>query len=181
MGQVVDFPGRPSFTHSLSGVLSTRTVSRLRQSPSLCYDPRLVQPARILVIEDNAFDIVLLRHALDKQGEDYELEVLSDGEAALRFVHEHRTRHRAPEPCVILLDLYLPVYDGMAVLRAIREAPPLEHIHVMVWTTLASPGQQIEIASMGALYRNKSTSLKDVIELAAEIIAICKSSSTTAA
>jgi CheY-like chemotaxis protein len=118
---------------------------------------------------------------LDKQGEDYELEVLSDGEAALRFVHEHRTRHRAPEPCVILLDLYLPVYDGMAVLRAIREAPPLEHIHVMVWTTLASPGQQIEIASMGALYRNKSTFLKDVIELAAEIIAICKSSSTTAA
>ena len=27
------------------------------------------------------------------------------------------------EPCVILLDLYLPVYDGMAVLRAIRQAP----------------------------------------------------------
>jgi len=34
---------------------------------------------------------------------------------------------------------------------------------------------------MGALYRKKAISLKDVIELAAEIIAICKSSSTTAA
>ncbi len=140
-----------------------------------------MQPARILVIEDNPFDIVLLRHALDKQGEDYELEILSNGEEALRFVHEHRTRVREPEPCVILLDLYLPFYDGMAVLRAIRQAPALEHIHVVVWTGLASSCQEIEIASMGALYRKKSSSLKDVIELAAEIIAICKSSSTTAA
>jgi CheY-like chemotaxis protein len=140
-----------------------------------------MQPARIVVIEDNAPDIVLLRHALDKQGEDYELEILSNGEEALRFVHEHRTRVREPEPCVILLDLYLPFYDGMAVLRAIRQAPALEHIHVVVWTGLVSPCQELEIASMGALYRKKSSSLKDVIELAAEIIAICKSSSTAAA
>ena len=153
----------------------------LRQSPAPCYDARLMQPARILVIDDNALDIVLLRHALDQQGEDYELEILSDGEQALQFVHEHRTRVREPEPCVILLDLYLPAYDGIAVLRAIREAPALEHIHVVVLTAHASPRQEIEIASMGALYRNKSTSLKDVIELAAEIIAICKSSSTAAA
>jgi CheY-like chemotaxis protein len=34
---------------------------------------------------------------------------------------------RQPEPCVILLDLHLPMYDGMAILRAIREAPALEH------------------------------------------------------
>ena len=79
-----------------------------------------MQPARILVIDDNALDIVLLRHALDQQGEDYELEILSDGEQALQFVHEHRTRVREPEPCVILLDLYLPVYDGMAVRFAKR-------------------------------------------------------------
>ncbi len=51
-----------------------------------------MQPARIIiVIEDNALDIVLLRQALDKQGEDYELEILGNGEEALRFVQEHRT------------------------------------------------------------------------------------------
>jgi len=57
---------------------------------------------------------------------------------------------REPEPCVILLDLYLPAHDGMAVLRAIRQAPALEHIHVVVLTAQASPSQEIEIASMGA-------------------------------
>jgi CheY-like chemotaxis protein len=82
-----------------------------------------MQPARVLVIEDNESDIGLLRHALDQQGEKYELEILSDGEQALQFVHEHRTGVREPEPCVILLDLHLPLYDGMAILRAISPSP----------------------------------------------------------
>ena len=131
-------------------------------------------PARIVVIEDNPADIALLRHALDQEREEYELEVLSDGEAALRFVREHRKGDRHPEPCAILLDLYLPIYDGMAVLKAIREAPALEHIHVMVLTALAAPEQQIEIANLGALYRKKPSGLSEVFELAAEIVALCK-------
>lgn len=134
-------------------------------------------PSRILVIEDNASDIVLLRYALDQHGEDYELEVLRDGEEALKFVQEHRTGVRAPEPCVILLDLYLPVYDGLSVLRAIREAPVLEHINVVVLTALASPRQEAEIANMGAVYKKKPSQLDDVVKLAAEVIDICKNSS----
>jgi len=135
-----------------------------------------MQPAKILVIEDNEADIFLLRNALDqKGGEDYELEILSDGEEALRFVRENRTGIREPHPCVILLDLHLPRYDGMAILRAIREAPALEHIQVLVLSGLATPQQEIEIASLGGVYRRKSSSLDDLTELAAEIIAICKS------
>jgi CheY-like chemotaxis protein len=134
-------------------------------------------PAKILVIEDNESETVLLRHALDHHGEDYELEILNDGEEALRFVQEHRSGVRQPHPCVILLDLYLPRYDGLAVLRAIREAPALEHIHVVVLSGLASSRQQHEIAEMGAIYRRKSSSLNDVIELAAEVIALCKTPS----
>ena len=137
-----------------------------------------MQPARILVIEDNVSDIDLLRLALDQQEEAYELEVLKDGEEARRFVHEHRTGLRKPEPCLILLDLHLPIYDGMAILRAIREAPALEHIHVIVLSGLASPSQKVEIANLGALYRTKPSGLPELFELACEIIAICKSSST---
>ena len=45
-----------------------------------------MQAARIVIIEDNDGDIQLLRLALDEQEEDYELEILKDGEEALRFV-----------------------------------------------------------------------------------------------
>ena len=66
----------------------------------------------ILVIEDNMADVFLIRHALDQHGEAYQLEVLPDGEAALGFVAEHRSGIRQHDPCVILLDLYLPKTTG---------------------------------------------------------------------
>jgi CheY-like chemotaxis protein len=134
-----------------------------------------MKPPKILIIDDNEIDIFLLRKALDQQGEDYELEILIDGEEALRFVRENRTGIREPHPCGILLDLHLPRYDGMAILRAIREAPALEHIRVLILSALATPQQEIEIASLGGTYRRKSSSLHDLVKLAEEIIAICKS------
>lgn len=129
---------------------------------------------RILLIEDNEIDIALLRHALDQNGHEYELEILSNGEAALAFIHEYRTGRRHPEPCIILIDLYLPAHDGIAVLKAIRQVPALEHIQVMVLTSLASPDQQEEIARMGAHYRKKPFKLSELSELANEIAELCK-------
>ncbi len=134
-------------------------------------------PARILVIDDNEADVDLLREFLAQQGEEYEFEILSDGEEALRFVQEYRIGLRESEPCVIVLDLHLPRHDGMPILRAIRETPALEHVQVVVLSGLASPHRKAEIADLGALYRTKPSTLEQLAELAAEIIAVCKSSS----
>jgi CheY-like chemotaxis protein len=139
-----------------------------------------VKPAKILIIEDNRADIAILRHALDQQGEEYDLEVLTDGEAALLFVHEHRMGKRAPDPCVILLDLHLPKHNGMEVLGAIRLAPALSHIQVVVLTGLADPKEEADARAMGAIFREKPSSLNQFLQLAAEILAICKGSAEAA-
>jgi len=136
-----------------------------------------MQPARILVIEDNEADVQMLRLALDQQEEDYEREILRDGEEALRFVRERRTDVQKAGPCVILLDVQLPRYDGMAVLRAIREAPALEHSRVVVLSGLMNPRQEVEIASHKATYIRKPSTLGELSELAAKIFIICKRSS----
>lgn len=134
--------------------------------------------ARILVIDDNEADVHLLRDVLNQQKKDYELEVLRDGEEALRFVQERRFGTREPEPCVILLDLHLPRHDGITILRAIKNAPALEHIQVVVLSGLASPHQKADIADLGAVYRTKPSTLNELVVLAAEIVAVCKNSST---
>jgi CheY-like chemotaxis protein len=137
-------------------------------------------PARIVVVEDNPGDVTLLRYALDQHGASYELEVLIDGEQALRFVHRHRTGELEPRPCVIVLDLYLPRYDGLAVLRAIREEPVLAHIRVVVLTTQATPDEEKQMLELGVrLSRTKPTSLEDLTALGGEILAICKESAAT--
>jgi CheY-like chemotaxis protein len=81
-----------------------------------------MQPTRIVVIEDSDSDMMLLRLALDQQQEDYELEILKNGEEAMRFVQDHRKGVREPEPCAILLDLHLPIYDGIEILGAISQS-----------------------------------------------------------
>jgi CheY-like chemotaxis protein len=131
-------------------------------------------PARILVMEDNAADIYLLRHALDQHEGDYQLEVLPDGEAAIRFIQQQRTSIR-PEPCVIVLDVHLPKHDGVAVLAAIRREPSLSSVHVVAWTTLAAPRDEDKLRSLGVrLCTIKPAELDGWIDLAGQILAICR-------
>src|ERR1035438_1128799 len=102
-------------------------------------DATAEKPAQILIIDNNRGEVQGLRGALTECGEPYELSVLQDGEAALRFVADHRSGLRQPEPCVIVLDLDLPKHDSLAVLAAIRAEPALSHIRVLVVSTLAVP------------------------------------------
>jgi len=131
--------------------------------------------ARILVVEDNQADVFLLRHALDEHAEDYELEVLRDGAEAILFVQQQRTLSSEPTPCAIVLDLHLPKHDGAAVLKAIRLEPTLAHIHVVALTSFSSPKEETEVRALGInLYRSKPTDLDGWIELAGEILELCR-------
>ncbi len=131
------------------------------------------KPSRILVVEDNPADVMWLRHALDHQQKAYVLEVLPDGEAALQFVDEHRTGSREPDPCVIVLDLHLPKHNGITVLHAIKRDPQLAHIQVVVLSSLTHPRDEDVIAALGAICRIKPSTLRECLELAAEILEIC--------
>jgi chemotaxis family two-component system response regulator Rcp1 len=129
---------------------------------------------RILCIDDNPADIGILRYALDDQGEDYELQVLKDGEEALSFVREHREGKLEHKPCVILLDLHLPKHNGLAVLRAIAQVPRLRHIRVLMTSGQAHPTEVNEIVALGAVYREKPDTLDEYTQFAIETIALCK-------
>jgi CheY-like chemotaxis protein len=133
-----------------------------------------VSAARILVIDDSVMDVRLLRLALDLEGEKYELETLTDGEAALQFIRDSRLGLREPEPCVIILDLHLPRHHGLTVLKAIKESPALAHINVVVLTGLANWREQDEIRKLGGVFLEKPTKLADFEDLGREIFAICR-------
>jgi CheY-like chemotaxis protein len=119
--------------------------------------------------------VFLLRFALNYYKEEYELELLRDGDEAIRFIHQQRTIATDPQPCVIVLDLNLPKEDGKAVLKAIKQEPVLAHIQVVALSSFASPRDAGEIQRLGArLYKAKPMKLDDWIALAGEILAICR-------
>lgn len=136
--------------------------------------------ARILLVDDNAADINLLRMALDAQKEKYHMDVLRSGEDALRFIRDKAARDEEPGPCVILLDLHLIHLDGLAVLEAIRQSPDLSHVSVVVLSGLASPQEKKKIAALGATYRQKPFQLTEFMDLGATILEICRDSTALA-
>ena len=129
---------------------------------------------KILVVDDNTADISLLRLALDEHEQKYELRVLHTGDEALRFIDAQKDGLTEADLCIILLDLHLPRYDGLAVLRGIRQVASLSHIQVIVLSGAASPAERREISAMGAIYRQKPFDIQGFFDLGAEILAICK-------
>jgi CheY-like chemotaxis protein len=128
---------------------------------------------RIILIEDNPGDIHLLRHGFDMHRWEYELQILADGEEALKFIRSNHAAS-APPPCVIVLDMHLPKLDGIAVLKALKQDSLLSHIHVVVLSSIISPTQKTSLLSLGAdLYREKPGDLKTFVSLSEEIMAIC--------
>jgi len=87
-------------------------------------------PARILVVDDIADNVEILRMRLTSLG--YEVVVAEDGEQALARVRETL-------PDLILLDIMMPKIDGLEVVKRLKADARLPFIPVILVTAKASP------------------------------------------
>jgi CheY-like chemotaxis protein len=96
---------------------------------------------RILHVEDDASLQRLVRIALEQIG-GYAVLTAPDGEQALVLV-------RDTVPDLVLLDLDLPGMNGIAVLRAMRDAAPLREVPVVFLTAATDPQLLGQITALG--------------------------------
>ena len=123
-------------------------------------------PLRILVVEDNPADVVLIQEALAEYAMQYSLRVLSDGAETISFLRGIDWPHYPACPDVILLDLNLPKVDGHELLRLIREHPVCSGVPVIVVTSSDSAEDRRRAAQLGATdYFRKPSSLEDFLKL----------------
>jgi len=92
-------------------------------------------PIEILLVEDNPADVRLTREALNDAKVRNNLNVVTDGEAALAYLRREGNYPSATRPDLILLDLNLPKKDGREVLAEIKRDPSIKKIPVVVLTT----------------------------------------------
>lgn len=92
-----------------------------------------MRPIRLLLVEDNEGDILLMTEALEEGTVAYELMSLTDGELAIEFLGHPYAETALPD--IILLDINLPRKNGIEVLRFIKSSGDLRHIPVIMLTT----------------------------------------------
>ncbi|MDP4290104.1 MAG: response regulator [Bacteroidota bacterium] len=91
----------------------------------------------ILLVEDNKSDIELTKRALKREHIMNEITVVEDGKEALDYMFgtgAYAGRDLSKMPTLVLLDIKLPIIDGLEVLKRIR-ADERTHRQVVVILT----------------------------------------------
>ncbi|MDA1050591.1 MAG: response regulator transcription factor [Planctomycetota bacterium] len=109
----------------------------------------------ILIIEDEPSIVDVLTYNLTKEG--FDVVVAADGQEGLR-------RAQTALPDLVILDLMLPVIDGLDVCRQLRSDPKTQDIRILMLTARSEEVDEIVGFSMGADdYVTKPFKLKPLI------------------
>jgi len=106
----------------------------------------------ILLVEDNPNDLALTLRAFQKNNLANHIHVVRDGAEALEFIFctgAYANRNIENGPKMILLDLKLPLVDGLEVLRRIKADPRTQRTPVVVLTSSREERDIVESYQLG--------------------------------
>src|SRR4051812_35889592 len=95
----------------------------------------------ILIIDDDREFALGLERFLRFTGLD--TVAVNSGTEALAMLH-------AGKPALIILDLHLPLMNGMTILRAVRKDPNFRNVPILVLTSDITRDKEIEAINAGA-------------------------------
>lgn len=88
---------------------------------------------QILWADDDMDDLMLMRHVLSDIGTTYNIKEVHNGREAMEFLEKRKLERSLP--CLIILDMNMPVLNGKETLGMIRKDEALKNIPVVFFTT----------------------------------------------
>ncbi len=134
------------------------TVGQLRQELQAARS-KMCEPTRILVAEDEEDFRALLELKLRNEFPEADVETVPNGQAALEAFD------RKPAS-VVILDLQMPLLDGIAVTVLLRSRPTSSSVPIIVLTASGGPTEWKLLSSLGAdRFLVKPVDLDDVVSM----------------
>lgn len=116
----------------------------------------------IMLVEDDQVDTMTVRRALKELHVTNPLQHVENGEEALSFLRNPAN----PQPCLILLDLNMPIMGGIEFLQIAKKDEALKGIPVVVLTTSEEQEDKVESFQLGvAGYMRKPVDYPHFVEM----------------
>ena len=120
------------------------------------------KPPLVLFAEDDQDDQEFIALAFNKIRPNPRYHIASNGQEVLQFLSEQPDNNL---PCLIVLDLNMPVLDGMQTLEALKSHKKWDHIPRVILTTSDSARDKALCYSRGATaYMAKPNSMPELVK-----------------
>ena len=116
----------------------------------------------VLLAEDNMANVLTIGEYLESHG--FEVAVAHDGQEAIE-------QAMVSNPNIILMDIQMPVLDGLEAIRRLRAKPEFASVPIIALTALAMPGDRELCLEAGAdEYVSKPVSLKNLAKTISRLL-----------
>lgn len=127
--------------------------------------------AVIFYADDDKDDIELLKEAFNCYSKDIKLEIRTDGLAALHYFQS--LPKSEPTPCLIILDINMPLMSGKEVLQRLRGMERFKTSPVVLFTTSSSSADKECAYRYGARFVTKPIDVAQLEKIADSFIEHC--------
>ena len=128
-----------------------------------------MNPAHIVLIEDNPGDIYLVKMALMESGIHYALTEFRCGVDAVSELCEPRNENSLV-PDAILLDLNTPRTDGFHALTQLKQAPRLSGVPIAILSSSPACSDKHQAEMQGVKYIQKPSGLKEFLRTVGQAV-----------
>ena len=127
----------------------------------------------ILMVDDDKEDRDLIKDTFEELGYGYSIHFEENGEKAIAYLQQCRANNCTP--CLVVLDLNMPILNGRQTLHLIKNDPLFEHLTVMIYSTSLNPMERDECLALGAhSYVVKPVTYEESIRVANLFYTLCK-------
>jgi CheY-like chemotaxis protein len=126
----------------------------------------------ILLVDDDPDDLMLLREAIEGLEENVTVSECKDGRSALNYLKEKQAIDSLP--CLVVLDINMPILDGREVLAIMKSDPGFKKIPVVVFTTSTNPADINYCTQFNVQMFSKPYNISLLQEMAKKIISYCE-------
>lgn len=141
LGGEADVDSQPGFGAKFRLTIPLEIPKAARASTATAPEPASTNTLRVLVIDDQAFNRLILRDQLERLG--CRVEESADGPSAFLLL-QARAHHLA------IIDLDLPGLDGFALMRRVRAEQPDNPVYLVATTASATRGIEDQAKAAGA-------------------------------